>query len=178
MARFKSFRNEVKKCDLFPTQLEASFPSLLGACISIFVGFFVALYGLNKFLIMSRYDDTIFNEYSVRNELSDDEFSQKELQFWIAFSAFDYKYDVETESDVFTNEGFEQLIEYKIGLWTQAKSDVGYSYVLDEELSTHKCNDTDKEFLSKNLDYIEREEIDEVWYSYLCFDHPEKLALR
>ena len=100
------------------------------------------------------------------------------MQFWIAFSAFDYKYDVETESDVFTNVGFEQYIEYKIGLWTQAKNDVGYSYVLDEELTTHKCNETDKEFLSKNLNYIETEEIEKLWPTYLCFDHPEKLALR
>ena len=63
-------------------------------------------------------------------------------------------------------------------MWTQSKSDVGYSYVLDAELDTHKCNETDKRLLSENLDYIEREEIDTLWSNYLCLDNPENLALR
>ena len=40
---------------------------------------------------MKYYDDTIYNEFTVKNELSDDEFNQEELGFWIAFSAFDFK---------------------------------------------------------------------------------------
>ena len=44
---------------MFPTELEIKFPSYFGASISILVYIFAATYGLNKFLIMSRYDDTI-----------------------------------------------------------------------------------------------------------------------
>ena len=75
MAKFKSFKRRFKQIDLFPTLFHAKFPSSLGACTSIFVWIILALYGINKYLIMSRYDDTIFNEYAVRNELSDNEFS-------------------------------------------------------------------------------------------------------
>ena len=163
---------------MFPTELEVQFPSFLGALISILVWILVAMYGFNKFRIMSQHDDTIYNTYTVRNELSDDDFSQEELQFWFAFSAFDYVYDVETESEILSNEGFEQYIDYSIGLWTQRKSESGFSYELDEELTTHKCNETDKRHLSENLNYIDREEVEEQWSNYLCFDHPEKLALR
>ena len=44
---------------MFPTELEIRFPSFFGAGMSIFVWIFAATYGLNKFLIMSRHDDTI-----------------------------------------------------------------------------------------------------------------------
>ena len=59
-----------------------------------------------------------------------------------------------------TNEGFEQYIDYKVGLWTQKPNKDGYSYVMDEQLWTHKCNETDKKFLSKNYDYIDKEQLD------------------
>ena len=55
-----------------------------------------------------------------------------------------------------TNEGFEQYIDYKVGLWTQKPNRDGYSFIMDEQLGTHKCNVTDKNFLSKNYDYIEK----------------------
>ena len=45
---------------------------------------------------MWNYDDTNFNEFPVKNELSDREFSNEELQFQIAFLAFDQYYDTET----------------------------------------------------------------------------------
>ena len=67
---------------------------------------------------MSSYDDTIFNEYLVWNGLSDKEFGQEELKFWFAFNAFDNLYDPETDTDVISNVGFEQYIEYKVQLWT------------------------------------------------------------
>ena len=49
---------------------------------------------------MNSYNDTIFNEYIVRNGLSDKEFGQEELNFWFAFNAFDNLYDPETDTDV------------------------------------------------------------------------------
>ena len=76
--------------------------------MSILVGLTVALYGCNKFLIMNSYNDTIFNEYIVRNGLSDKEFGQEELNFWFAFNAFDNLYDPETDTDVIQNVGFEK----------------------------------------------------------------------
>ena len=80
---------------------------------------------------MHYHGDTIFNEFTVRNELTSEKLSQEDLGFWIAFSAFDYEYDLETESDIQTNNGFENYIEYKVGLWTQYKNDKGYKYELD-----------------------------------------------
>ena len=46
------------------------FGSVFGAFISLIAALIVAAYGLNKFIIMRNYDDTIFNEYSVKNGLS------------------------------------------------------------------------------------------------------------
>ena len=72
----KRIRQEFKsRFDMFPTELEIKFPSYFGAGMSILVYIFAATYGLNKFLIMSRYDDTIQNAYTVRNELGDDQIS-------------------------------------------------------------------------------------------------------
>ena len=56
----------------------------------------VMLYGLNKFITMSNYDDSTYNIYTDRNGLSDQEFGQDKLGLSIAFGAFSYYYDEET----------------------------------------------------------------------------------
>ena len=83
----------VIKCQFF----DAFFiPLKQSNCTSLIIGLVLAAYGINKFLIMWNYDDTNFNEFPVKNELSDREFSNEELQFQIAFLAFDQYYDTET----------------------------------------------------------------------------------
>ena len=54
-----------------------SFGSIFGACNSLIIALVLAAYGINKFLIMWNYDDTNFNEFPVKNELSDKEFSNE-----------------------------------------------------------------------------------------------------
>ena len=168
----------MRSIDSFSIPLSSQFGTVFGACMSLIMWFVVSVYGINKLVIMNAYGDTQFNQYSVKNELDVKEFSQEELGFWFAFSAFNFEYDLVTENDIFTNRGFERFIEYRVALWTQEKSEVGFSYVEDEVFTLHQCNETDKSYLSKNYDYIDLEELTDVWPQYLCLDNPEKLALR
>ena len=93
---------------------------------------------------MYNYDDTNFNEFPVKNELSDREFSNEELQFQIAFLAFDQYYDTETLQYVREPIQHGEYVNYIVSVWTFD----GYEYVIDESISTHRCNETDKSMLS------------------------------
>ena len=178
MNRTRKLGNSLKSIDAFEQPVIVHFGSIFGGCLTLLIWVIVAAYGIKKYMIMHNHGDTMFNEYQVRNELPPEKLSQEDLGFFIAFSAFNYVYDVETESDVQTNGGFENYIDYKVGLWTQKKNDRGYKYVLDEVLSTHRCTDDDKKYLSQNYDYIESEEIDKIWYNYTCLENPERVSLR
>ena len=67
---------------------------------------------------MSNYDDTQFNDYSVKNGLSDEEFDQDKLQLQIAFTGADWEIDPETDQRVYTNIVHEQYVDYVLSLWT------------------------------------------------------------
>ena len=86
--------------------------------MTLIMWFVVSVYGINKLIIMNDYGDTQFNQYLVKNELSDEEFSQEQLGFWFAFSAFNFEYDLVTENDILSNEEIERFIEYRVALWT------------------------------------------------------------
>ena len=89
---------------------------------------------MNKFIIMSNYDDTQFNEYSVIQGLSQEVIGQDQLQLQIAFSAFDWQLMEDTETHVFVNDDHESYIQYFVSVWTLKES----SYTLDEIIPTHK----------------------------------------
>ena len=127
---------------------------------------------------MKAHGDTIFNEFTVKNELSDDEFNQEELGLQIAFGTFEYSYLASTKTDSLVKVDYENYIEYKVGLWTVTPSAYGHTYVMDEQLGTHACNETDLNYFSKNYDYIEDELMKKKWGTYVCLDNPEKLKLR
>ena len=86
--------------------------------MSLIMCFIVGTYGINKMIIMNDYGDTQFNQYLVKNELGNEEYSQEELGFWFAFSAFNFEYDLVSEQDILSNKGIERFIEYRVGLWT------------------------------------------------------------
>ena len=75
---------------MFEEPLNIPFRSFVGSFTSLVIWILIGVYGVHRFTIMNDYDDTIFNEFTVKNELSDNEFNQEELGFWIAFSAFEY----------------------------------------------------------------------------------------
>ena len=81
MVKKNSLISEFKKFDFFSTSIgfrqngAESFGSVFGTCISLIIAIVIALYGVNKFVIMSNYDDTQFNEYVVKNGLSETSFS-------------------------------------------------------------------------------------------------------
>ena len=127
----------LKSIDSFSIPLSAQFGTVFGACMTLIMWFVLSVYGLNKLIIMNSYNDTQFNQYSVKHGLSRDEFSQQQLGFWFAFSAFNFDYDIVSENDILTNKGIERFIEYRVALWTQQKSEVGYSYEEDEVFSLH-----------------------------------------
>ena len=58
----------------------------------------------------------------------------------IAFSAFDWEFDQATKEYSLTNIGHDQYIQYRVGIWKEK----GSQYYLDEVISTHKCNATDR----------------------------------
>ena len=64
MTRLKSLKRSFKNIDFFSTNINFrenggdSFGSVFGACISSMIALVVTLYGVNKFIIMSNYDDT------------------------------------------------------------------------------------------------------------------------
>ena len=62
----------------------------------------------------------------------------------IAFSAFDWEFDKETKKYSLTNIDHDHYIQYRVGIWKEDKSE----YYLDEVISTHRCNATDKHLFS------------------------------
>ena len=80
MIQKKKFIAFVKNADLFATDVAFRenggnrFGSVFGAITSVLIALIVASYGINKFIIMSQYDDTLFNNYTEKNGLSEQEF--------------------------------------------------------------------------------------------------------
>ena len=64
MTRLNTLKRSFKNIDFFSTNISFrenggdSFGSIFGACISSIIALVVALYGINKFIIMSNYEDT------------------------------------------------------------------------------------------------------------------------
>ena len=100
---------------------------------------------------------------------------QDQLQFNIAFTVIEYSYN-ETlgEYNEGSNENHEQYLDYSVSLWTLK----GNEYLDEEQLSIHKCNDTDKGILSENKDFIDTANYEKWWSKFYCLDNPEKLNLR
>ena len=71
--------------------------SVFGASISILVALIVTAYGFNKFVIMKYYEDTSYNDYTVKNGLSTETFGNDQLQLQIAFGTFEGDFDEETQ---------------------------------------------------------------------------------
>ena len=80
-----AFGSHFKKIDLFTTDVSfrenggSSFGSIFGASMSLIIAIVVIIYGASKFTIMLDYEDTTLNVYTVKNELSKDEYDQDEL---------------------------------------------------------------------------------------------------
>ena len=62
--------------DFFQTNIEFrengghALGSVFGACLSFIISMVLILYGINKYFIMSNYDDTQYSEYTIKNGLS------------------------------------------------------------------------------------------------------------
>ena len=75
----KDLKAKFKSIDFFATDVSfredggESFGSIFGAFNSLIIALIVTLYGINKFFIMKNYEDTLFNEYSVKWGLTTDE---------------------------------------------------------------------------------------------------------
>ena len=78
------------------------------------------------------------------------------------------------DSYTFKNESFDRYIRYYASIWSLD----GEELTLVEELSMHKCTETDQELLFKNLDYIDLDEMNREWGKFHCLDTPEKVQLR
>ena len=61
-----------------------------------------------------------------------------------------------------------------MSLWTLK----GIEYSDEEQLSIHKCNDTDKDALSNNKNYVDTADYEKWWSKFYCLDNPERLNLR
>ena len=122
---------------------------------------------------MWNYEDTNFNEFPVMNQLDDRVFSNEELQFQIAFSVYDDDYDSETTNYSRAPAKDGEFINYSVGIWTYD----GFKFVLDENLATHRCNETDKRIFAQDFESIELV-VNSVWPNLYCLDNPEKLKLR
>ena len=127
MVKRNTFSGRFKKLDLFAKNIAFredggdQFGSVFGALISLMVALVVAAYCLNKFLIMKNYEDTQFNNYSVKNGLSTERFGNDQLQLQIAFSAFENPYDEESYLNSWSNKGHEQYIDYVVTIWTNSQ---------------------------------------------------------
>ena len=68
----KNLKAKFKSIDFFATDISFrenggdSFGSIFGAFNSLIIALIVAIYGINKFIIMQNYEETVFNEYSVK----------------------------------------------------------------------------------------------------------------
>ena len=87
-------------------------------------------------------------EYTVKNGLSSKEFNQDELQSWMAFSV--YFWDRETsEYNQEIKEDLDSYIHIYAGVWNETGTRFfGPDMAIERELKIHKCNETDKKFLS------------------------------
>ena len=80
MVKKISFVGVLKRLDFFATNIAFrenrgdSFGSVFGACTSLFIALIVASYATRRIGIMFDNSDTKFNEYSVKNGLSQEEF--------------------------------------------------------------------------------------------------------
>ena len=122
---------------------------------------------------MWNYEDTNFNEFPVMKQLDDRVFSNEELQFQIAFSVYDNDYDSETTNYSRAPAKHGEFVNYNVGIWTYD----GYNFVLDENLATHRCNETDKRIFAQDFESFTPEE-KTVWPYLYCLDNPEKLQLK
>ena len=101
MAKRNGLQTYFKRVDIFGTDVAfresggESFGSIFGAVNSLIIVLIVSLYGINKFTIMNHYEDTLFNEYTVKQGLTTDLLGQDELQFQIAFQMLDLNLDTE-----------------------------------------------------------------------------------
>ena len=77
----KVLSNRFKDIDLFEAPLSISIKSICGACTSLVIWILVAVYAVHRFTVVKNYGDTVFNDHTVKHELSDDEFNQDELGF-------------------------------------------------------------------------------------------------
>ena len=72
MMKRKDFKSCFKKIDFYATDVSfrengsESFGSIFGSINSLIIAMVVALYGINKYVIMSNYDDTKYYDYSVK----------------------------------------------------------------------------------------------------------------
>ena len=78
MTRVRRFGHQFKSIDAFSTNVEFrenggdSFGSICGATLTLMIGFLVAAFAAKKLLFMSLYLDTAFNNFIVKNELTED----------------------------------------------------------------------------------------------------------
>ena len=81
MVRRKGFGTYFKSIDIFATDVSfkengsESFGSIFGSMNSLIIVLIAALYGINKFVIMTNFEDTNFSEYTVIKGLTTDELS-------------------------------------------------------------------------------------------------------
>ena len=52
------------------------------------------------------------------------------------------------------------------------------TWTTDAILTTHKCNETDKNLLFNNFDYIDGVTMDFSWSKMYCLDNPEMINMR
>ena len=92
---------------------------------------------------MKNYEDTLYTEYIERGGLSEHEIGQDELDFYLAFGVIGGRYNESLGINVYTNEDYERYFTFNVSQWS-VKDDM---WTLEEVLTAHKCNETDKEIL-------------------------------
>ena len=71
MVKRNSVKTYFKSVDIFATDISfkengsQSFGSIFGSSVSLMIVFIIALYGLDRFIVMANYEDTNFSEYIV-----------------------------------------------------------------------------------------------------------------
>ena len=78
------------------------------------------------------------------------------------------------DKNSWSNEGFDKYINYVVSIYSLNES----TFTIEEILSVHKCNETDKKLFSNNYEFIDFEKFDRIWPTLSCLDNPEKLRLR
>ena len=67
----------------------------------------------------------------------------------------------------------DQYINYSLEIWSQKGND----FTQEEVLATHACNQSDRNLLSQNMDYVDTKQLENVWPLLMCLDNPEKIVL-